>query len=58
MKKEVRKTNRQQQDCYIVDLEYDMHEYQDKAYKIMKELNKTEKDTICLNPIPLHQRVQ
>jgi hypothetical protein len=28
---------------------------QDKAYKIIKELNKIEKDTIRLNAIPLHE---
>jgi hypothetical protein len=55
MKKEIRKINRLQWDCYIVDSEYDMHECRDKAYKIMKEQNKTEKDTICLTLIPLLQ---
>jgi predicted Zn-dependent protease len=55
MKKEVRKINRQHWDQYIVDLEYDMHRNQYRAYKIIKELNNAEKDTVCLIPIPLHQ---
>jgi hypothetical protein len=49
-KREIRKINRQHWNRYVADLEYDVHGRQDKAYKIIKELNEREKDTICLNP--------
>jgi hypothetical protein len=57
-KREIRKISREHWDQYVVDLEYDVHGCQDTAYNIIKELNKTDKHTICLNPIPLHKWAQ
>jgi hypothetical protein len=57
-KREIRQINREHWDRYVVDFEYDVHGCQDRAYNIIKGLNKTDKNTICLNPIPLHKWAQ
>lgn len=50
-KRETRKLHRQSWDRYISNLEYDVHGAQTSAYKIMRHLNKSEKDTVELNNI-------
>lgn len=50
-KKEVRKLKRLSWDNYISNIEYDCHGSQDIAYKILKHLNSTEKDTVKINNI-------
>jgi hypothetical protein len=51
VKRETRKVNRNSWDYYISNIEDDVHGRQDRAYKIFKELQKTEEDKIQLNPI-------
>jgi hypothetical protein len=50
-KREVRKLNRESWDNYISNIEYDVHGAQDTAYKVMKHLNSTERDTAFINNI-------
>jgi hypothetical protein len=50
-KKEVKKLHRQSWDRYVSAIEHDVHGAQTRAYKIMKNLNKTGKDTAQFNNI-------
>lgn len=50
-KRKVRQIKRNSWDRYISEIEHDAHGRQDKAYKIMKHLNKIDKDTLKLNSI-------
>jgi hypothetical protein len=50
-KREVRKLNRESWDNYISNIEYDVQGAQDAAYKVMKHLNSTERDTAFINNI-------
>jgi hypothetical protein len=47
----VRQRKRKSWYRYISDLERDIHVQHDRAYKTMKDLNKSRKDTLCINPI-------
>jgi hypothetical protein len=51
VKRETRRINRNSWDTYISNIEYDVHKRQETAYKILRELNKTERDKIQLNPV-------
>jgi hypothetical protein len=46
------KINREHCRKYVADLEYDVYEHQDKAFKILKALNKQTKGNVQLNPLP------
>jgi hypothetical protein len=52
VKREIRKLNRESCDNYISNIEYDVHGAQDTAYKVMKQLNSTERNTAFINNIP------
>jgi hypothetical protein len=51
VKRETRKINRNIWDYSVSNIEDAVHGRQERAYKILKELQKTEKDKIQLNPI-------
>jgi hypothetical protein len=51
VKRETRRLNRNSWDTHISNIEHDLHGRQETAYKIVRELNKTERDRIQLNPI-------
>jgi hypothetical protein len=50
-KKEIRNINRKSWDKYIRNIQYDVHGAQNAAFKIIKHLNKSERDTIFMNNI-------
>jgi hypothetical protein len=50
-KREVRKLNRESWDNYISNIKYDIHGTQDTAYKVMKHLNTTERNTAFIHNI-------
>ena len=50
-RREVRKIKRNSWEKYVSDIEHDVHGRQEKAYKILKHLNKTEKDNLHLTTI-------
>lgn len=52
VKREVRKVKKENWERCVSEIEYDIHGSQNKAYKIMKHLNKDARDTIQLNTIP------
>ena len=52
VKRETRKIKRQCWETYVSRTEHDLHGHQLNAYKIIKNLNRTEKDNLQLNPIP------
>jgi hypothetical protein len=52
VKRETRNINREHWKKYVADLEYDVYGHQDKAFKILKDLNKETKGNVRLNPIP------
>lgn len=52
VKRETRNINRQCWETFISRIEHDLHGPQLNAYKIIKNLNKTEKDNLKFNPIP------
>ena len=54
VKRETRKIKRQCWETYVSRTEHDLHGHQLNAYKIIKNLNRTEKDNLQLNPIPEH----
>ena len=54
MKRETRKIKRQCWETFISRIEHDLHGRQLNAYKIMKSLNRTEKDNLQFNPITEH----
>lgn len=51
VKRSVRQITRDSWDKYISEIENDIHGRQNCAYKIMKHLNKEERDTLNINPI-------
>ena len=54
MKRETRKVKRQCWETLVSRIEHDLHGCQINAYKIIKSLNRTEKDNLQFNPIPEH----
>ena len=52
--RETRKIKRQCWDTFVSRIEHDLHGRQINAYKIIRNLNRTEKDNLQLNPIPEH----
>lgn len=58
MKRATRKLNRDIWDRYVNGIECDVHGAQLDAYKIMKYLNKSEKDTAELNNISEEEWLQ
>ena len=51
VKKETRKIKRQCWETFVLRNEHDLHGHQINAYKIIKNLNITEKDNLQINPI-------
>jgi len=51
VKRETRKIKRQGWETFVSRIEHDLHGRQINAYKIIRNLNKTEKDNLRLNPI-------
>lgn len=51
VKKEIRKLKRESWEKFIADIEYDVQGRQTNAYKVLKKLNRDEKDDIQINPI-------
>ena len=54
MKREIRKIKRQYSETFVSRIEHDLHGRQINAYKIIRNLNRTEKDNLRLNPIFEH----
>jgi hypothetical protein len=51
VKRETRKINRECWETFVSRIEHDLHGSQINAYKIIRNLNRTEKDNLQLNPI-------
>ena len=51
---ETRKIKRQCWEIFVSRIEHDLHGRQINAYKIIRNLNRTEKDKMRLNPIVVH----
>jgi len=54
VKRETRKIERQCWGTFVSRIEHDLHGRQINAYKIIKNLNRNEKDNLQLNPIVEH----
>ena len=54
VKRETRKIKRQCWETFVSRIENDLHGRQINAYKIIRNLNRTEKDNLRLNPIVEH----
>ena len=54
VKRETRKIKRQCRETFVSRIEHDLHGRQINAYKIIGNLNITEKDNLRLNPIVEH----
>ena len=54
VKRETRKIKRQCWETFVSRIEHDLHGCQINAYKIIKNLNRTEKDNLQINPITEH----
>ena len=54
VKRETRKIKRQCWETFVSRIEHDLHGRQLNAYKIIKNLNRTEKDNLQFNPITEH----
>jgi len=54
VKTETRKIKRQYWETFVSRIEHDLHGRQINAYKIIRNLNKTEKDNLQLHPITEH----
>ena len=54
VKRETRKLKRQVWETFVSRIEHDLHGRQINAHKIIRNLNRTEKDNLQLNPIPEH----
>jgi len=54
VKRETRKVKRQCWEKFVLRFEQDLHGSQINAYKIVRNLNRTEKDNLQLNPIVDH----
>jgi hypothetical protein len=57
VKRETRKIKRQCWETFVLRIEHDLHGRQINAYKIIRNLNRTEKDNLRLNPIVEHTRL-
>jgi hypothetical protein len=55
VERETRRINGNSWNTYISNIQYDVHGNEETAYKILRELNKTERDKIQLNPIPKNE---
>ena len=55
VKRETRKIKRQCWETFVSRIEHDLHGRQINAYKIIKNLNRTEKDNLQFNPITEHK---
>ena len=54
VKRETRKIKRQCWETFVLRIEHDLQGRQINAYKIIRNLNRTEEDNLQLNPIPEH----
>jgi len=54
VKRETRKIKRQYWEIFVSRIEHDLHGRKINAYKIIRNLNRTEKDNLRLNPIVEH----
>jgi hypothetical protein len=54
VKRGPRKIKRQCWETFVSRIEHDLHGCQINAYKIIKNLNRTEKDNFQINPITEH----
>jgi len=54
VKREKRKIKKQCYEKFVSRIEHDLHGRQINAYKIIRNLNRTEKDNLRLNPIVEH----
>jgi len=54
VKRETRKIKRKFWETFVSRIEHDLHGRQINAYKIIRNLNRTEKDNLPLNPIVEH----
>jgi len=54
VKRETRKIKRQCWETFVSRIEHDLHGRQINAYKTIRNLNRTEKDNLQLNPITEH----
>ena len=54
VKRETRKIERQFWETFVSRIEHDLHRRQINAYKIIRNLNRTEKGNLRLNPIVEH----
>ena len=54
VKRETRKIKRQCWETFVSRIERDLHGRQINAYKIIRNLNRTEKDNLRLNPTVEH----
>ena len=54
VKRETRKIKRQCWETFVSRIEHDLHGHQINGYKIVKNLNRTEKDNLQLNPVTEH----
>jgi hypothetical protein len=54
VKRETRKIKRQCWETFVLRIEHDLHGRQINAYKIIRNLNRTGKDNLRLNPIVEH----
>jgi len=54
VKRETRKIKRQCWETFVSRIEHDLHGRQINAYKIIRNLSRTEKDNLQLNPIVEH----
>jgi len=52
VKRETRKIKRQGWETFVSRIEHNLHGRQINAYRIIKNLNRTEKDNLQINPIP------
>jgi len=50
MKRETRKIKRQCRETFVSRIEHDLHGHQIKAYKIIRNSSRSEKDNLRLNP--------
>jgi hypothetical protein len=54
VERETRKIKRQCWETFVSRIEHDLHRRQINAYTITRNLNRTEKDNLQLNPITEH----
>ena len=54
VKRETRKIKKQCWETFVSRIEHDLHGCQINPYKIIKNLNRTEKDNLQFNPITEH----